>query len=311
MTAPTPELRFDNRVAVITGAGRGLGRAYALLLAAKGAKVVVNDLGGSMAGDGTDAGPAEEVVAEIRQAGGEAIANTDSVATAQGGQAIIEAAFQQWGRLDILIHNAGNVRRAPLMQMSHEDFNAVIDVHLQGAFNLLRAAFGRMCEAGYGRIILTSSVAGFYSDPNVANYAAAKTAMIGLCNTAAHEGLEKGVKCNLIAPGAVTRMAEGRDVSQYPPMGPELVAPLVAWLAHENCSVTGEYLSAMAGRLSRIYVAETPGIYRPAWTLEQVDADIAAIRDDSKTPWVFPPVPGGQGGHILRSFEAARKGSTD
>ena len=298
------ELRYDGRVAVITGAGRGLGRAYALLLAAKGAKVVVNDVGGSLKGEGADIGPAQEVVDEIGKAGGTAVACTDSVASPEGGQAIIQAALDHYGRVDILIHNAGNVRRGSLKEMSYEDFNAVLDVHLRGAFHVVRPAFPRMCAAGYGRIVLTSSVAGMYGSPNTSNYATSKTGMIGLCNVAALEGAAEGVKCNIIAPGAVTRMAEGLDTSAYPPMGPELVAPLVGWLAHESCSISGEMLSAMAGRLSRIFIGESEGVYQPSWTIEQVGERIDAIRDTS-TPWILPL---GMAEHLRRSFEMARRG---
>jgi len=302
------ELRFDDRVAVITGAGRGLGREYALLLASKGAKVVVNDLGGSLKGDGVDIGPAQEVVNEIVAAGGSAVANTDSVATEAGGKAIIQSAIEHYGRIDILIHNAGNVRRSLLRDMSYEDFNAVLDVHLRGAFHVVRPAFPLMCDAKYGRIVLTTSVSGLYGNKQVVNYATSKTGMIGLCNVAGLEGATDNVKCNLIAPGAVTRMAEGLDVSMYPPMGPELVAPMVAWLSHERCSVSGEIMSAMAGRLSRVVLAESPGVYLPSWTLEQVDEKIDGIRDLGDAPWVLPPVPTGQPDHIRRSFEMARKG---
>src|SRR5215469_6463210 len=154
------ERRFDGRVAVITGAGRGLGRAYAELLAAKGAKTVVNDPGGSMQGEGADAGPAEEVVLAIRAAGGEAVACTESVATPEGGKAIIQAALDHYGRIDILIHNAGIVRAASLKEMTYEDFDTVLDVHLRGAFHVVRPAFPIMCEAKYGRIVLTSSIGG-------------------------------------------------------------------------------------------------------------------------------------------------------
>ncbi|HEY9545415.1 MAG TPA: SDR family NAD(P)-dependent oxidoreductase [Solimonas sp.] len=301
------DLRFDNRVAVITGAGRGLGRAYALLLAAQGAKVVVNDLGGSLNGVGEDVGPAQEVVNEIKAAGGQAVANTDSVATEAGGKAIIQSALDHFGRIDIVIHNAGNVRRAPLREMSYDDFNAVLDVHLRGAFHVVREAFPLMCDQNYGRIVLTSSVSGLYGNKLVVNYATSKTGMIGLCNVAGLEGAEHNVKCNIIAPGAVTRMAEGLDTSIYPPMGPELVAPLVAWMCHEQCSVSGEMLSAMAGRLSRMYLAETPGVYRPSWTIADVDAQMNAIRDTTvKDQWILPPVPTGQPDHIRRSFEMTR-----
>ena len=300
------ELRFDNRVAVITGAGRGLGRAYALLLASKGAKVVVNDPGVSLQGEGVDIGPAQEVVNEIVAAGGIAVACTASVATPEGGQAIIQTALDHYGSIDILIHNAGNVRRGSLKEMSYDDFEAVLDVHLRGAFHVVRPAFPLMCKAGYGRIVLTSSVSGLYGNHNVVNYATSKTGMVGLCNVAALEGAAEGVKCNIIAPGAVTRMAEGLDISAYPPMGPELVAPMVAWLAHERCSVTGEIMAAIAGRFARMYLAETAGVYQPSWSIEQVDEQIGAIRDMSAAPWVFPVVPSGQSDHIRRSFEMAR-----
>ncbi|OHV06810.1 SDR family NAD(P)-dependent oxidoreductase [Mycobacterium talmoniae] len=299
-----PELRFDDRVAVITGAGRGLGRAYALLLASRGAKVVVNDPGGSLGGDGTDTGPAEQVVAEITAAGGEAVACTESVATAAGGAAIAAAALDRYGRLDILIHNAGTVRRGSLLEMSYADFDAVVDVHLRGAFHVVRPAFPAMCAAGYGRIVLTSSIGGLYGNHGVANYAVAKAGLIGLSNVAALEGAASGVRCNIIVPAADTRMAEGIDTSAYPPWGPELVAPAVGWLAHESCSVSGEMLIAIAGRVARAVLAETPGVYRPSWSIEQVGADLAAIRDVS-APVIFPVVPDGHVDHIRYSFAMA------
>jgi len=303
-----PELRFDDRVAVVTGGGRGLGRAYALLLASRGAKVVVNDPGGSLAGDGADTTPAEDVVGEIATAGGEAVASTDSVATPQGGKAIIDTALDRYGRIDVLIHNAGNVRRASLKDMSYDDFEAVVDVHMRGAFHVVRPAFPVMCGAGYGRIVLTSSIGGLYGNHDVANYAVAKAGVIGLSNVAAMEGAADGVKSNVIVPAAVTRMAEGIDTSAYPPMGADLVAPAVGWLAHETCTITGEVLIALAGRVARAVVAETPGVYRPSWSIEDVANDIAAIRDTSD-PVVFPVVPDGHGDHIRYSFSMASKSS--
>ncbi|MDA4106230.1 SDR family NAD(P)-dependent oxidoreductase [Mycolicibacterium holsaticum] len=301
-------MRFDDRVAVITGAGRGLGRSYAMLLAARGAKVVVNDPGGNLTGGGTDAGPAEDVVREIVAAGGQAVANTDSVATADGGKAIVDTALDRYGRIDILIHNAGNVRRAPLREMSYDDFDAVLDVHLRGAFHVVRPAFPTMCDAGYGRIVLTSSIGGLYGNHQVANYAAAKAGVIGLSNVAAMEGAADGVVSNVIVPAAVTRMAEGIDTSAYPPMGPELVAPTVGWLAHESCSVNGEVFIALAGRVARAFVAETPGLYQPAWSIEDVGEQIAAIRDPSD-PVIFPVIPDGHGDHIRYSFAMASRGA--
>jgi NAD(P)-dependent dehydrogenase (short-subunit alcohol dehydrogenase family) len=297
------ELRFDDRVAVVTGAGRGLGRAYALLLASRGAKVVVNDAGGTITGDGVDGAPAHDVAAEITTVGGEAIPCVESVATAEGGAAIVGTALEHYGRIDVLIHNAGNVRRAPLDEMSYEDFDAVLDVHLRGAFHVVRAAFPVMRRQEYGRIVLTSSIGGLYGNHGVANYAAAKAGVIGLANVVALEGAAVGVTCNAIVPGAVTRMAEGLDTSAYPPMDPELVAPTVGWLAHQSCSVTGELFVAIAGRVARAFVAETPGVYRPSWTIEDVGANIDAIRDDT-APLVFPPVPDGHADHIRYSFAA-------
>jgi NAD(P)-dependent dehydrogenase (short-subunit alcohol dehydrogenase family) len=300
------ELRFDGRVAVVTGAGRGLGCAYARLLAERGAKVVVNDHGGTLAGDGPDAGPAEQVVDAIRTAGGEAIASTASVATHDGANAIIQAALDHYGRIDILIHNAGNVRSAPLKEMSYEDFDAVLDVHLRGAFNVVRQAFPIMCETGYGRIVLTSSIGGLYGNHNVANYAAAKAGVIGLSQVAALEGAEHGVTCNVIVPAAVTRMAAGIDTSAYPPMGPELVAPVVGWLAHESCSVSGEMFIALAGRIARAVIAESPGVCRPSWTVEDVGQHLDAIRN-IEAPLIFPVLPDGHNQHIRYSFGLANR----
>jgi NAD(P)-dependent dehydrogenase (short-subunit alcohol dehydrogenase family) len=296
-----PELRFDDRVAVVTGGGRGLGRAYALLLASRGARVVVNDIGGSLTGDGVDDGPAHEVVREITAAGGEAIASVDTVTTPAAGKAIVDTALEHFGRIDVLVHNAGNVRRAALRDISFEDFEGVVDVHLRGAFHVVRPAFPVMCDAGYGRIVLTSSIGGLYGNHDVVNYAVAKAGVIGLSNVAAIEGAAHGVKSNVIVPAAVTRMAEGIDTSAYPPMTADLVAPAVGWLAHESCSITGEMLIALAGRIARAFIAETPGVYRPTWSIEEVGEHLDAIRDDTAA-LVFPTVPDGHADHIRYSF---------
>jgi NAD(P)-dependent dehydrogenase (short-subunit alcohol dehydrogenase family) len=302
------DLRFDDRVAVVTGGGRGLGRAYALLLASQGARVVVNDPGGGLDGDGADERPAHQVACEIVRAGGEAVASTDSVATPQGGQAIIDTALERFGGLDILVHNAGIVRRASLAQMTYEDFDAVLDVHLRGAFHVVRPAFPLMCAAGYGRIVLTSSIGGLYGNHEVANYAVAKAGVIGLSNVAALEGAPHNVVSNVIVPAAVTRMAEGIDTSAYPPMGAELVAPAVGYLAHESCSVTGEMFVALAGRVAAAAVVEAPGVYRPSWTIADVSEHLSAIRDMSE-PLRFPVVPDGHGDHIRYSFATAKQGA--
>ncbi|MGW0178101.1 SDR family NAD(P)-dependent oxidoreductase [Nocardia sp. NPDC003345] len=301
------DMRFDGRVVVITGAGRGLGRAYALLLGSRGAAVVVNDVGGSIPGGDSDVGVAQTVADEIVAAGGRAVASADSVATPEGGQAIVAKALDTYGRVDVVVHNAGNVRYAPLTEMSYEDFDSVLDVHLRGAFHVVRAAFPVMRDAGYGRVVLTSSIGGLYGNQNVANYAVAKAGVIGLSNVVALEGAEFGVKSNVIVPAAVTRLADGLDTSKYPPMDPELVAPAVGWLAHESCTVSGEMLVALAGRVARAYIAETPGVYQKEWTLEDVGARIDEIRD-TEDSWLLPVVPSAHSDHIGRSFAMAMGG---
>jgi NAD(P)-dependent dehydrogenase (short-subunit alcohol dehydrogenase family) len=307
------DLRFDDRVVVITGGGRGLGRAYAELLGAQGARVVVNDLGVTMAGDGTREDPAGDVVAAIEAAGGQAIANRDTVATAAGGKAIIEQALDSYGRIDVLIHNAGNVRRAPLAEMTEDVFRSVLDVHLVGGFNVLQPAFAAMCKAGYGRIVMTTSIGGLYGNYEVANYSAAKAGLIGLSHTAAIEGAAHGVKSNCIAPSAVTRMSEGIDTTQFPPLGPEFVAPAVGWLAHDSCSISGEVLVALGGRMAKAYLAETKGAWQAAWTMADVGARIGDI-DDRADAFFFPVVPTEADGphgfmkHLGASFAMARAG---
>jgi NAD(P)-dependent dehydrogenase (short-subunit alcohol dehydrogenase family) len=308
------DLRFDGRVAVITGAGRGLGREYALLLGARGAKVVVNDPGVTLRGDGFDAAPAHDVAEEIRTAGGEAIVSTDSVATDAGCAAIIGQALEHYGKIDILIHNAGNTRHAPLRELSEQDFDAVVDVHFRAGFNLVRRAVPLMCDANYGRIVLTSSIGGLYGNHGVVSYAMSKAGMIGLNNVAALEGADFGVRCNLIVPGSVTRIAEGADArgfpmsfDDFPPtMKPRMIAPAVAWMAHEACSISGEMLISIAGRVARAFVGETPGRFQPEWTIEDIDSRIEEIRD-ARDPWILPVVPHGHADHIARSFAMAAK----
>lgn len=301
------ELRYDDRVAVITGAGRGLGRSYALLLASRGAKVVVNDNGSAARGDEIVANPAQQVVDEIVAAGGEAIACIESVATPEGAHAIIKSAIDTWGRIDILIHNAGNVRYGTIAELSIDDFNAVTDVHFKGGFYLAKAAMPHMIEAKYGRVVLTSSCSGLYGSQTTVNYGMSKAGLMGLNNVIALEGGEHGIRSNTIIPAAVTRMAEGLDTSAYPPMEPELVAPMVAWLCHENCSLSGEHLVAAAGRMARAFTTESKGVFHPSWTIEQVANEIDAIRDPSEQ-WTFPPYPSGMADHLGESFEWAFKG---
>lgn len=300
------ERRFDGRVAVITGAGRGLGRAYAELLASKGARVVVNDNGAALGGEGGDVGPAAEVVAAIKAAGGEAVACTDSVASPEGGKAIVEAAMDSFGRVDVLIHNAGNLLFAPLAEMNYEDFRRSLDIHLIGGFHVAQPAFAWMQAAGYGRIVLTGSIGGIYSVPNSVQYAVSKAGIIGLSNALAVEGAAHNIRSNVILPGAATRMAGAVEATGLPPMGPEMVAPVVGFLAHEDCKVTGELYISVAGRVARGFFAESQGIYRPSWTIDEVADNLDAIRDPSEQ-WSFPLL-GGFEGHMGRSFEMAQKG---
>jgi len=202
------DLRFDDRVAIVTGAGRGLGREHALLLAERGARVVVNDVGSSVTGDGTDHRTAETTAQEIRDKGGDAIANADSVATAEGGEAIVRAAMEAWGRVDVVINNAGFVDDALFDDMTAERFEPLIDVHLKGAFFVTRPAWKAMREQGYGRIVNTTSAAGILGSPRMSNYGSAKTGLIGFTRVLAAEGAELGITVNAVAPIANTRMLE-------------------------------------------------------------------------------------------------------
>ncbi len=254
-------IRFDDQVAIVTGAGAGLGRTYALELAARGAKVVVNDLGGARDGTGTGTRAADEVVAEITKNGGEAVANYDSVATPEGGQNIVQTALKTWSRLDIVINNAGILRDRSLLKMEPEDWDAVMAVHLKGAYNVTRPAFAAMRQARYGRIVLTTSAAGLYGNFGQTNYSSAKMGLLGLMNTLKLEGDKYDVKVNTVAPVAGTRLTE--DV--MPPdlfarLQPEFVAPLVLYLCSEICPVTGHVYNAGAGYFNRAAVLTGPGV---------------------------------------------------
>jgi NAD(P)-dependent dehydrogenase (short-subunit alcohol dehydrogenase family) len=221
----------------------------------------------------------------------------------EGGQAIIQAALDAFGRIDVLIHNAGNVRYGTLSEISYEDFKSVVDVHLMGAFHVVRTAFPLMMAQNYGRIVLTSSIGGIYGNNRCVNYGVSKSGMIGLNNVAALEGEHNNVKSNLLVPSAVTRMAEGLDISQYPAMDPELVSPLVGWLCHEACDVTGEMFGAIAGRIARCYIAETVGVYRPEWTMREVGELMGPIHDKQGA---LDFGLHGHVGHIGYSFQMAR-----
>ncbi len=293
------ELRFDGRVAVVTGAGQGLGWAYARLLAERGAKVVINDLGCAVSGDGSDASVAQLAVEKIVAAGGEVVASTATVATPEGGKAIIGKALDTWGRIDILVHNAGIVRRAPFREMDAGTFEAILAVHLRGGFHVAQPAFVAMEKAGYGRIVMTSSIAGLYGLATQVNYSTAKAGLIGLMRAIHEEAQGTGVQANAIVPGGATRMAGTTELAASPDLSPELVAPMVAWLAHESCTQSGEIMIGTAGRMARAVVVESPGVYRTNWTIEQVAADLAEIRDIS-APMEFDFM-----GHLRHTFGMA------
>src|SRR5438477_6552138 len=280
---PVDKLSFDGRVGVVTGAGRGIGRAHALLLARRGATVVVNDLGGSMEGVGTDAEPASAVAAEIVATGGVAMADNSDVSTAAGAQALVDAAVGRFGRLDILVNNAGIIRWAGFPEADAENLERHLAVHVAGSFSTTRAAWPHMVEQGYGRVVMTTST-GMFGLPANLSYATAKAAVIGLTRSLTTAGAAHGIKVNLIAPAALTRMAgQQSDDSLATHMPPDLVAPMVAYLAHEDCPVSGEIYAAGAGRFARMFVAVTEGyVYAGAEpTIEDVAQNWAAINDET------------------------------
>ncbi|MEU4539019.1 SDR family oxidoreductase [Streptosporangium sp. NPDC023825] len=287
------ELRFDGRVAVITGAGHGLGRSHALSLAERGAKVVVNDLGGALDGTGASAGPAAEVVETIRKNGGEATASTDDVATPEGAQAIVRTAIDTYGRLDIVVNNAGILRDKSFGKISVEEFDQVLAVHVRGSFLVSRAAFPYLKEQGYGRIINTSSPAGLFGNFGQANYSTAKMGLVGLTKTLGIEGARAGIKANAIAPIAWTRMTEEILPAEFEAkFTAERVSALVTFLAHEACETSGEVFSVGGGRIARVFVAEGPGWRQDDHTVEDIRDNWEAIL--AEQPYLTPTTLGRQ-----------------
>ncbi|MCG5214311.1 SDR family oxidoreductase [Streptosporangium sp. KLBMP 9127] len=294
-------LRFDGKVALVTGAGHGLGRSHALLLAERGAKVVVNDLGGSLDGTGASAGPAADVVELINKNGGEAVANTDNVATPEGAKAIVAAAVDGFGRLDIVVNNAGILRDKSFGKMSVEEFDAVLAVHVRGAFLVSRAAFPYLKEQGYGRIVNTSSPAGLFGNFGQANYSTAKMGLVGLTKTLGIEGARANIKANAIAPIAWTRMTEALLPAEFEAkFTPERVSALVAFLAHETCGATGEVFSVGGGRVARVFVAEGPGWRQDDHTVEDIRDNWDAIM--SEQPYLTPTTLGEQASASMRAM---------
>jgi NAD(P)-dependent dehydrogenase (short-subunit alcohol dehydrogenase family) len=309
-------VRFDEQIAVITGAGGGLGKQYALLLASRGARIVVNDTGASVTGDGSNPGAADAAAAEIRDLGGEAVADSHSVASPDGGQAIIDAALNTWGRVDILINNAGIVRDAPFEEMTADRLEPLLDVHLRGAFYVTRPAWKVMREQGYGRILNTCSAAGILGANGMSNYGSAKTGLIGLTRVLAAEAGSENIKINAIAPIAYTRMlahsvdgVEQPDdpsaqavlddlVSQYlQKLDPALVAPVAAFLTHPDCPVSGEIYTVGAGHVSRFFIGRTKGFYSPTLSIEDVRDHLDTIRDEAGYT-----VPGGTADEMTELF---------
>lgn len=278
------EVRFDGRVAVVTGAGGGLGKTYAKMFAARGASVVVNDLGGSA--DGTGASKmADECVKEIEEAGGTAVANYDSVSTPEGGEGIIQTALDNFGKVDILVNNAGILRDKSFTKLEWDNLHAVLDVHLRGAFYVTQPAFKVMKENNYGRLLFTASGAGIFGNFGQANYGAAKMGLVGLSNVLAVEGAKNNIKSNAIAPVANTRLTKELLGPMADALDPEFVTPLVAYLCSEACELTHEIFDIGAGKYSRIFIGLTDGWMAPAGGFpspEDIAANLGQIRDTSK-----------------------------
>ncbi len=278
------ELRFDGRVAVVTGAGRGLGRSYALFLAERGARVLVNDLGVSVDGGPSTEQPADSVVREIRQTGGSAVANDSDVSTTKGAEAIVAAAIESYGRVDIVINNAGILRRSDFPATTLEDFQQHVAVHLLGTFNVTRAAWPHMAEQRYGRVVLTTSE-GMLGRTHIVPYSSAKAGMVGLGRSLAKAGAKLGIRVNIIAPRAATRMsssvrtAKQTDSRELSP--PRKVSAIVAVLVHELCPNTGEIYWAGGDRVTRMFVGETRGFTKRDFTPEEALANWAAVEEEA------------------------------
>jgi NAD(P)-dependent dehydrogenase (short-subunit alcohol dehydrogenase family) len=286
------------QVAVVTGAGRGLGRLYALELARRGAAVVVDDVGTAMDGSGPDAGVADQVAAEIEQAGGTAVACHESVDAPEGGEAVVRAAVDRFGRLDAVVSNAGIFRTAPFADLAPADWRRMLAVHLDGGFHVTQPAFRVMRSQGYGRIVLVASSAGLFGQPHAAHYAAAKAGLLGLANVIAVEGAEHGILANTVLPFGQSRMVAetAGDSAQIPEVAafldaiqPELVVPLVVFLASRACELTHHCFSACAGRFARVFVGLADGWLAERGsgpTAEDVAAHLAEIT--ATEPHVVP-----------------------
>lgn len=304
------ELRFDGKVAIVTGAGRGMGRSHALLLASRGASVVVNDPGVSLAGDGGDKGPAQQVVDEIVAAGGKAVANFESVASAEGGQSMVRQALDSFGGLHILVNNAGNFTDSrPFLETSTESFESLFQVHVMGTVHLIRAAWQHLLDQKYGRIVNIGSHGGYYGHGGKFEYATVKAGIHGLTLSLAMEGREYNVACNVVAPGAATRpvMSWAKPGTfDKPAFSPDLVAPAVAWLVHEDCPANGDSFSVIAGNISRVGISETKGYQSTHPTPESIRdrfADIMNRGENDQKYMVFPTGAIERGMELVAAYE--------
>jgi len=278
-------IRFDQRVALVTGAGGGLGRAHALELARRGAKVVVNDLGGTVSGVGGDHAAADKVVAEIRAAGFEAVPNHDNIASPEGARRLVQCALDHYGRVDVLINNAGILRDKSLAKMEPADFESVVAVHLLGSAYCSQAVLSAMQGSAYGRIVMTTSAAGLYGNFGQTNYGAAKLGIVGLMNSLKLEAGKYGILVNTVAPVALTRMTEGLPFSaMLQEATPERVTAAVAFMASEACSFSGEIVAAGAGYFARVQMMESQGVHLAGDDIspEGVAAHWAQIADMSR-----------------------------
>ena len=311
-------LRFDGKTVIVTGAGRGLGREHALLLAARGANVVINDLGGSMTGEGADAGPAEAAAQEIRDLGGNAVADTHSVANPAGGEAIVQTALDSYGRIDIVVNNAGIIHDVAFPDITPEILDQMLDVLLKGAFNVTRAAWRHMQDQGYGRVINTTSNVAILGTKFKSHYGAGKAGLIGLTHCLAAEGAAHNIRVNAIAPLAATRMltgsmaeAENDPTLQLDPatiaimhaisakLNPALVSPVVAFLAHDTCPVTGEIYTVGGGQVARFFTGRTRGYTNPTLTPEDVRDHLGKIRREARYT-----TPGDTGAEVTQLYQS-------
>ncbi|MFC5745604.1 SDR family NAD(P)-dependent oxidoreductase [Actinomadura rugatobispora] len=277
-------LRYDDRVAIVTGAGGGLGRAYARLLAARGAAVVVNDVD-RPSEDGRT--PAESTCEEIVELGGAATPCNASIAEPGAGADAVQTALDTYGRVDIIVNNAGIVRDRSFARMPEEDLRAVLDVHLLGSFRLTQAAWPHLAERRYGRVVMTTSVAGLFGNFGQANYSSAKAGLAGLGRTLAIEGARKDIRVNIVSPGAATDMTSAAlPQDLHAAMSPDRVAQLVGYLCHESCTATGEIFYAAAGHYARNLIVQTAGYRNPAATVEDIAANLGQIMDTEQ--WTIP-----------------------